>query len=187
MTMTNGHSALASRQALLRARYDRNPPEATTVKRVRTVADRTTDPLHGTVRSPEFPGQEWDFGIDQKVGGEDDLPNPGHLLCGALAACLDSTIRMLADVLGVGLLRLQVDVVGFVDVRGCLAIDDSVRAGFERITCEIDLETDPSADPRRKKALMERAERLCVTLDTLRHGVPIAISFERPSTESFDD
>jgi len=169
-------SIVASRQAPLRARFKQRPTEAITVKRVRTVADDSSDPLHGRVLPVDHNGIEWDFGLDAKVGGYDDLPNPGHLLCAALGACLDSTIRMIADRLDIDLLRLQVDVVGHVDVRGCLAIEDSVRPGFEHISCTVDLEAGPAADPRRVQLLLSQAEHLCVTLDTLRHGVPVDVS-----------
>ena len=170
-------SIVAARQAPLRARFKRRPTEAMTVKRVRTVADASADPLHGRVLAVDHDGIEWAFGLDAKVGGYDDLPNPGHLLCAALGACLDSTLRMIADRLDVDLRRLQVDVVGDVDVRGCLAMEDTVRPGFDHIVCTVDLEADPATDPRRMQLLLAQAERLCVTLDTLRHGVPVDVSY----------
>ncbi|MGD2070332.1 MAG: OsmC family protein, partial [Gemmatimonadota bacterium] len=160
-------SIVATRQAPLRDRYPDHPAEAIAVKRVRSLAGPSTDPLHGRVEPIGVDGTPWDFGLDAKVGGYDDLPNPGHLLCAALAACLDSTLRMLADRLGIGLRRVQVDVVGHVDVRGCLALADDVRPGFERITCAVEMETAPTADPRRTAIMRQQAERLCVTLDTL--------------------
>lgn len=171
-------SVVAQRQAPLRVRFPEHPSEALTVKHTRT-RGAGADPFHGRVEAVGFDGIGWDFGIDAKVGGYDDLPNPGHLLCCALTACLDSTIRMLADVLGIELLHLHVDVVGQVDVRGCLALEEGVRSGFERIECRVDLETDPAVDPRRKELLMARAQQLCVTLDTIRHGVPVEVSLTR--------
>ncbi len=172
------HSVVAQRQAPLQTRFADHPDEAVTVKRVRT--DRSwADPLHGSVHPIGFPGSSWDFGIDSKVGGYDDLPNPGHLLCAALAACLDSTIRMLADRVGIELEGMRVDVAGTVDVRGCLAVDRSIRSGFGEISCTVELAADSCVDPRRMSALVEQAERLCVTLDTLREGVPVAISIQR--------
>jgi len=151
------------------------------VKRVRTTADFSTDPLHGTVVPRDHEGIAWDFGLDAKVGGYDDLPNPGHLLCAALGACLDSTIRMMADLLHIDLIRLQVDVVGEVDVRGCLALDDAVRPGFDHIDCSIEAEAAAGTDPRRTQAMLVQAQRLCVTLDTLRAGVPVDVSCRLPT------
>jgi len=48
----------------------------------------------------------------------------------ALAACMDSTTRMLAEQLGVAIDHLEVEAIGDVDVRGCLAVDPSVRPEF---------------------------------------------------------
>ena len=77
--------------------------------------------------------------IDDTVGGFDDLPNPGHLLCAALAACMDSAVRMIADRLGVRIERLEVEVNGDADVRGSLAMSRSVRPGFRQMQCRLAL------------------------------------------------
>jgi hypothetical protein len=82
----------------------------------------------------------------------------------------------MADLLRIHLIRLQVDVVGEVDVRGCLALDDTVRPGFVQISCSVEVETAADTDPRRTQAMLAQAQRLCVTLDTLRKGVPVDVS-----------
>ena len=116
--------------------------------------------------------------IDDTVGGFDDLPNPGHLLCAALAACMDSTVPMIADRLGVRIERLEVEVNGDADVRGCLGVSRSVRPGFRQMQCRLALELDPGVDPQAGAMLVQQAEKLCVTLDTIRNGTPIAVDFE---------
>jgi uncharacterized OsmC-like protein len=177
--MTRKSSVVATRQAPLRKRYAEDEGEAITVKRVRTVAGPGADPMHGRVASVgDFGEISWDFGTDSKVGGYDDLPNSGHLLCAALAACLDNTTRMIADLLGIEIDHLEIEVIGDVDVRGCLAIDDSVRPGFRRISCRVHLDPHPGSDPRKVEILIRHAEKLCVTLDTLRNGVPVDVEFE---------
>jgi uncharacterized OsmC-like protein len=115
------------------------------------------------------------------VGGLHDAPNPGDLLCAALAACQDGTIRMIANQLGVELNRLEVEVTGELDVRGCLGIDRGVRVGFEALQCEVELTAADGTDPRRLQALLTAAERFCVNLDTLRAGIEVntSISFAR--------
>lgn len=65
------------------------------------------------------------------MSSDHDAPNPGDMLCGALAACMDSTIRKVADHLGVTLTSLEVKVAAEVDVRGCLAVDRKVPVGFQ--------------------------------------------------------
>ena len=173
----NSHSAIAARQAPLRETFTRDPAQALSIKRVITIPRPATDAVHGTVLVPEY-GVEWSYGIDHKVGGLHDLPNPGHLLCAALASCVDSTVRMLADHAGLGIEHLEVDVTGDADVRGCLAMEPSVRSGFRQISCTIRLVLVEGADPRKVEGVLRYAERLCVTLDTLREGVPVSVTHE---------
>ncbi len=176
--MNNPNSLVARRQDPLRALYREDPSKALSYKEVRTLYTGATDPVHGKVLPTGFPEVAWDYGIDDTVGGFDDLPNPGHLLCAALAACMDSTVRMIADRLGVRIERLEVEVNGDADVRGCLAMSRSVRPGFRQMQCRLALELDPSVNPQAGAMLVQQAEKLCVTLDTLRNGTPIAVDFE---------
>jgi uncharacterized OsmC-like protein len=169
-------------QASLRKRYLAEPALALSVKHVRTIHAKHTDEAHGRVGSPEFPGQPIDYGLDIKVGGLDDLPNPGHILCAALAACLESTTRMLCAHRGLVIEHLVVDVVGEVDVRGCLAMTTTVRPGFRGISASVDLRLAGAA-PEVATFVIEQTQRLCVTLDTLRNGVPVRVEqFRDPSS-----
>jgi len=174
--MKKTRSALIARQHNLRTRYGRDPSDAITMKTVRTVQTESTDAVHGTVVPDGFANAVWDYGIDAKVGGLDDLPNPGHVLCAALAACMESTIRMLAEHLGVIIEKLEVEIVGDVDVRGCLAMESSVRPGFRELGCNVSCRPATGTDAKTLAMLLDHAERLCVTLDTLRNGVPIVVS-----------
>ncbi len=176
--MIKESSLVATRQEPLRRLYSESAGDAVTVKRVRTVDRGNSDALHGTVVSMgPFPETVWSYGTDAKVGGDDDLPNAGHILCAALAACMDNIVRMSADLLGVELAGLEVQVTGDVDVRGCMAMDPAVRPGFRGMQCEVFLQPAPGSDPRRVAALGRSAERFCVTLDTLRHGTPVEVRF----------
>jgi uncharacterized OsmC-like protein len=172
------NSLVARRQDPLRPLYREDPSKALSYKEVRTLYTGGTDAVHGSVLPTGFPEVAWDYGIDEKVGGFDDLPNPGHLLCAALAACMDSTVRMIADRLGARIERLEVEVNGDADVRGCLAMSRSVRPGFRQMQCRLVLELDSAVDPQAGAMLVQQAEKLCVTLDTLRNGTPIAVDFE---------
>ncbi len=176
--MKNPNSLVARRQEPLRSLYREAPNKALSYKEVRTLYTGTTDAVHGRVVPTGFPEVAWDYGIDDTVGGFDDLPNPGHLLCAALAACMDSTVRMIADRLGARIERLEVEVNGDADVRGCLAMSRSVRPGFRQMQCRLTLELDPEVDPQVGAMLVRQAEKLCVTLDTLRNGTPITVDFE---------
>jgi uncharacterized OsmC-like protein len=180
--MEHSTSVVAERQRPLRARYSQDPGEAITTKRVRSLHSAARDPFHGAVEViGDYPPTRWAFGQDAKVGGDDDLPNTGHLLCAALAACQDNVIRMIADHLGIGIGYLEVEVTGQVDCRGCLNIDDQVRIGFAGMDVRVTLEVAAGADDGLVRLLQEMAERLCVNLDTLRRGVPVTVSFRQPS------
>ena len=176
--MFNVNSIVMKRQEPLRARYTRNPAEAVTVKHGKTRTTEGVDALHGCVAAGDAYDLECRYGIDDAVGGFDDAPNPGDLLCAALAACQDSTIRMIADILGVTIESLEVEVVGDVDVRGCLAVDRDVKVGFGSLACKVHLTVAPDTHPQKAAALLAKAERSCVNLDTLRSGVPVKLGFD---------
>jgi hypothetical protein len=64
------------RQAPLRKAYVNDPSLAITTKHVVSRQTDDTDSWHGVIATPQFPGMEWRYGIDAKVGGDDDLPWP---------------------------------------------------------------------------------------------------------------
>jgi uncharacterized OsmC-like protein len=177
MTMTRKSSLVAERQAPLRPAYVEHPERATTVKWAATETSTETDAVHSVVHIGRGYGVSQRTGIDRAIGGDHDLPNPGDLLCAALAACEDGTIRMIADLLHIPILDLQVEVTGDVDVRGCLAIDRAVKVGFRSMTCRVHLRVPSDIDPNRIATLRKQAELSCVNLDTLRSGVPADLVF----------
>jgi uncharacterized OsmC-like protein len=172
-----GNIDVRQRQEPLRERYKTMPEEARITDRARSVAGVRTDPFHGSFApgSQDY-GITWPFGIHRAVGGFHDGPNPGDLLCAALATCLDSTLRMIAERLGVSLTSLEVDVKGEIDVRGTLAVDREVPVGMQSMHCDVNLSTAEGTDPQLVKRLLAAAERCCVNLQTLRHGVPVETS-----------
>lgn len=173
----NLKSAVLQRQAPLRAAYKESPEKAVIVKRVRTVFDPEQDAFHGVVMPDDGYRVSWPYGIDRAVGGLHDAPNPGEMLCAALASCQDATLRMAADLLGVKLRQLEVEVTGTVDVRGSLGVDRRAQIGFASIECQVRLEPAPGTAPELCRRLMATAERSCINLQTLRAGVPVNVSF----------
>jgi uncharacterized OsmC-like protein len=67
------------------------------VKWAATANGEGVDAIHFVVEVGKGFGVSQRLGVDAAVGGDHDLPNPGDLLCAALAACADSTVRMVAD------------------------------------------------------------------------------------------
>jgi len=167
-------TGVRQRQDPLRKRYQVAPAEASITDRARTTGGVDSDPFHGRVRAgSKDHGSAWPFGIHPAVGGFGDAPNPGDVLCAALAACLDSTLRMIAERLGIALTSLEVEVTAEVDVRGTLLVDKDVPVGFQAMTCRVDVQAVPGTDPRLLKKLIAASENSCVVLQTLRSGVSV--------------
>ena len=176
---------VAAHQDPLRERYRQAPEEAMITDRGRTVEGTLDDPVHvWAVPGSQDYGVEWRLGLHRAVAGLHDAPNPGDLLCMALAACMDSVIRMIANRHGVALESLEVDVTGDVDVRGTLWVSREVRAGFQSMRCGVRMRAADGTDPALLKRMVVAAERSCVNLDTLRNGVEVSMSYDfGPSPE----
>lgn len=172
-------SELVERQDRLRARYVEAPEEALITDGGRSAEGDLGDSVHiwAAPGSQDY-GVEWPLGVHRAVGGLHDGPNPGDLLCTALAACMDSVIRMIADRHGVVLEALEVDVRGDVDVRGTLWVSREVPVGFQRLRCHTRLRPAAGTDEKLLERLLAAAERSCVNLDTLRRGVPVETTHE---------
>ena len=165
---------IRSRQAPLRKRYKKEPDAAWVTDRARTIGENPTDPFHGIVEpGSEDHGAVWSFGVHRGVGGPHDAPVPGDILCAALAACLDSTIRIVAQHLRIRFKALEVEVTGEADLRGTLLVDPEVPVGFQKMRCSIRIKPAEDTEPRVLKKLIEAAEHSCVVMQTLRSGVSV--------------
>ncbi len=162
------------RQDPLRRRY-RSDPAAARIADHAVAASAGSDPFHGAVNAGGIAA--WRFGIHRAIGGDHDLPNPGDILCAALAACLDATLRMVAARMEITLERLEVAVTAFVDVRGCMLVDPSVPAGFQRVEANVRFAARDGTDSARLETLVATAEACCVVLQTLRNQISVDTEF----------
>lgn len=171
------------RQAPQRERYRQRPEDAHIVDEARSHGSSGSDPYHSTVT----PGTEYELtvpvGVHRGLGGLHDAPNSGELLCAALASCQDTTIRMVADLIGVEVLSLTVEVHGDVDLRGTLQMEQDVRVGFTHMRCHVDITVDPATAPDRVERMLEVAQESCVVADTLRQGVPVETTINHEPVE----
>lgn len=168
---------VAERQAPLRARYRALPAAAMVTDRGITTAVEARDPLHCTVMPMPETGLGILIGVHRALGGLHDAPTPGDLLCAALAACMDCTLRMVANTLRIELDSLHVEVTADVDVRGALAMDPAVPIGFQSMRCSIDLRAAPGTAPGSLHKLAKVAEQCCIVRQTLVKGVAVDVSF----------
>lgn len=174
---TKRASLVQQRQSPLRDRYRSDPAEARIIDSAQTVNACGGDPFHGVVVPANGADAPLCFGIHRAVGGFQDHPNPGDLLSAALAACFDSTLRILAEHLGIRLTSLEVKVDAECDVRGCLLVDPAVPVGFQRMLCRVRLQSD-DADDEKLQMLVAAAENSCVVFQTLRNGVTVQAQLE---------
>lgn len=170
-------SIVRERQAPLRERYAKHPEEAISRKHARTLTEPGLDCIHGIVEPGKGYGVSVNIGIDRTVGGDHDAPNPGDVLCAALASCMDGMVRMVADIMAIHLTDVSVEVTGDVDVRGTMAVDPTAPIGFRSMNCSVHLQAEPGTEPRQINALRATTERLCVNLQTLRSGVPVEVDW----------
>jgi uncharacterized OsmC-like protein len=101
------------------------------------------------------------------VGGPGTGACSGDLLLGALAACAQLTCQMVATAMGIDARRIEVAVDGDLDLRGTLGIDRDVSAGFDAIRMRFEIDA-PAASDEDLERLMDRTERYCTVLQTLR-------------------
>jgi uncharacterized OsmC-like protein len=106
------------------------------------------------------------------VGGPGTGACSGDLLLGALAACAQLTCQMVATSMGVPVRNIEVHVDGDLDLRGTLGVDKQVGAGFEAIRVRFDVDA-PEASAEQLDSLIDKTERYCTVLQTLRQAPPI--------------
>jgi len=164
-------------QQPLRQKYVNNPGAAMVLDRARTTNTDPNDPFHSAVEPMPGCGVSAPIGVHQALGGPHDAPTPGDMLCAALAACADSTIRMVANILGVELEHLEVSVGADVDVRGTMMVARNVPVGFQAMRCQVDLRAKAGTSPALLGRLKAAAEHSCVVLQTLRQPPPVQMSF----------
>jgi uncharacterized OsmC-like protein len=169
-------------QAPIKTRYQEQPEAARITLRVKSRASDLSDPLHCAISPEATPNVAWLSGAHPGVGGVGDVPCSGDLLLGALAACQEITIRMVAAAMGIELEALEVEAIGDLDLRGTLGTARDVPVGFSSIRCESRVTVKDDGRPERAKRLLENAERYCVVLNTLRGGVPVESTFALTTT-----
>jgi uncharacterized OsmC-like protein len=163
-------------QTPIRQRYKADPQAAHIVLKVRSAQADLSDPLHCAALPVSAPDTTWKSGAHAAVGGTGDVPCSGDLLLGALAACQETTIRMVAANMGIELASLEVEIEGDWDARGTLAMGD-YPIGLTAIRCTTRVTVPQDVKGERADRLLRSAEKYCVVLNTLRNGVPVESEF----------
>ncbi|MFL5790107.1 MAG: OsmC family protein [Actinomycetota bacterium] len=164
---------IRERQAPLRERYTNDPASAIQRLVVRGGNADLSDPLHVEIHPDRLADVTWRSGAHPAVGGDHDVPCSGDLLLGALAACQEVTLRMVAANMGIEITALDVEVEADWDARGTLAMGREFPVGIRTIRCRTNVTIADDERGERAQRLLRSAERYCVVLDTLRTGVDV--------------
>ncbi|HEU0315892.1 MAG TPA: OsmC family protein [Solirubrobacteraceae bacterium] len=119
-------------------------------------------------------GFEVDAGEPAVLLGDDTGPNPAEHLLHALAACLTTSLVYVAAARKVPLTSVESTLVGDMDVRGCLGLDDEYRNGFTRIQVAFRISGD--APPEKLREVVERAQARSAVFDMVTNGVPVEVA-----------
>lgn len=171
------HPSVQEAQAALRAQYKSDPALAMVTDHASTRSTDACDPFHSLVMPKAGSNTMLPVGVHSAVGGPYDAPCPGDLLCAALAACQDSSIRMVANNMGIELTALEVQVNATVDVRGALGMQKDVPVGFQSIMSDVHLKAKEGTPPEMLEKLRMAAERCCVVMQTLQAPPPVQTTF----------
>lgn len=144
----------------LRAMYRERPSEAVAVTGARTVVESEAEnPLRCAVAPIAHPGVRLPVGLHPAVGGAGDAPCPGDYLSAAVVACVTSSIRACADVMGIELAAVDVEMVNLADVRSLLGLPASERIEGVGMKLKWQVEVGKGTPSQQAERLMEVALR----------------------------
>ena len=110
------------------------------------------------------------------LGGNDSGPNPVELILASLGTCQEITYRAYATAMGIPLDNVSVTVEGDIDLRGFFAVDESVRAGYQKIRATVHLES--SAGEEQLQQLRDVVNAHCPVLDIVAKPVPVELTLK---------
>jgi len=176
----NTHSPLVDikiRQAPLREAYKHTPSDAMICDHATTRCDKipASQPLHTEIEFSDYNQTRLPIALHKGVGGNSDCLIPGELFSGAIASCLDSTIRVISNMMGVTLETLEVAVECKVDLRGTLRMSKYVPTAFQAIDVTVKMVPEGDVPQAQLDAILAAAEQCCVVMQTLKHPPEITV------------
>lgn len=114
------------------------------------------------------------FFVDEPahLAGTDTGPTPVEFLLVSLGTCQEIVYSLYANLMGIQLEAVTVDLKGELDVRGLFGIDDTVPPGYQKITFETRITSNASAEEIQE--LIRIVESRCPSLDTMRRPVDVS-------------
>lgn len=137
-----------------------NPAASSVVFRAKT---RWVEDVLCSVSIRDFP----EFSVDEppELGGKDASYNPVELVLAALGTCQEIMYVAYASVMDIKLDSVEVDVCGYLDLKGLFGMEEGVPAGYNRITFEARIQSD--AGDKAMIKLIDTVENHCPVLDIL--------------------
>ena len=99
-----------------------------------------------------------------------------------MAACQETTYRVFAEDMGIDIGEISVKLQGTQDLRGFMALDDEIPAGFTNIVGQVFIQS--SATDEQLELLRQRVDQHCPVLDDLKRPVQVSFSLARRSAEN---
>ena len=87
------------------------------------------------------------------AAGKNSAPNPMEYLLHALATCLTGTLVYHAAMRGIEIEAVESSYAGYMDVRGLFGLADDVRKGFDKVTVNMRVKSNASAEELTELAL----------------------------------
>ena len=87
------------------------------------------------------------------AAGQNSAPNSMEIVLHALATCLTGTLVYHASVQGIRIEAVESSYTGDMDVRGLFGLADDVRKGFDRVTVNMRVKSEASAEQLTELAL----------------------------------
>ena len=118
---------------------------------------------------------------DQPFGfnGQNKGPKPSELILAALAACQETTYRIFAEDMNIHIGKISVTLMGTQDLRGFMALDDEIPAGFKNIRGQISIQSNATVEEL--QLLQQRVDQHCPVLDDLKRPLDVHLSVEKCS------
>jgi putative redox protein len=137
-----------------------NPAASSVVFRAET---KWVEDVLCSVSIRDFP----EFSIDEppELGGKDASYNPVELILAALGTCQEIMYAAYASVMDIKLDSVEVDVRGYLDLKGLFGMEEGVHAGYNRIAFETRIQSDAGDEAMLK--LIDTVENHCPVLDIL--------------------
>jgi len=106
----------------------------------------------------------------RQLCGTDEYANPQEYLLSAVNACMMVGYSAVAALMGIELTKLEVELVGDIDLRGFLGIDESVANGYESLRQRVRIAGNASPEALRK--LHETVLATSPNLFNITHAIP---------------